>query len=210
MANKSIVFTLSDGTGTITKSEDDILYMFQEVGGNYLLSVDEGKDREVHYIVDEDIATLEAAATKFFSITIADGAVAMSINADKVHATESITSNRTDIGVTGAQTDVLEQPGILEDSNRIAPNDRFTSVGVQVGDVLVNTTKDESFVITSVGTIVLNFEPSTPVFNISNGYKILRSLEGNTKIHYRGLGVTFDLLKTFESVDYVKSTINAL
>lgn len=211
MSNKTITFTLTNGNGTINVAEDSILYMSENTDatvGGYILAVDEEADREVIYIVDEDIATMEAAASKMFSVTLVDEGQAISLNANRCNVVDNPTGDRVDLGVTGTNTIGLDEGSILDAARTLPPN-RFTDVGVEVGDTLVKVSTGEKFTITSVGTAVLSFEPEV-VFGNGLLYEINRGGFEDTNIYYRGLGIDFDVREVTESLSEVKNLINAL
>jgi hypothetical protein len=210
MSNKTITFTLTNGDGTINVAEDSILYMSENtdtVTGGYILSVDEKADREIIYIVDEDIATMEAAASKMFSVNLANEGQVMSLNADRCSVIDNLSGDRLDLNVTGAnQSPALGQ---LLDTSRLLANS-FPSVGVEVGDTLVKISTNDNFTITSVGTAALFFEPSNILFGIGESYKIVRGGLENSKIYYRGLGIDFDVKEVTESLSEITNLINTL
>lgn len=210
MSNKTITFTLTNGDGTINVAEDSILYMSENtdtVTGGYILSVDEKADREIIYIVDEDIATMEATASKMFSVNLANEGQVMSLNADRCSVIDNLSGDRLDLNVTGAnQSPALGQ---LLDTSRLLANS-FPSVGVEVGDTLVKISTNDNFTITFVDNAVLFFEPSNILFGIGEGYKIVRGGLENSKIYYRGLGIDFDVKEVTESLSEITNLINTL
>jgi len=211
MSNKTITFTLTNGDGTINVAEDSILYMSENTNasvGGYILSVDEKADREIIYIVDEDIATMEAAASKMFSVTLVNEGQAISLNADRVNVVDNPTGDRVDLGVTGVNTIALNE-GEIFDAGRTTPPNRFTDVGVEVGDTLVRVSTGDKFTITSIQTAILKFEPEV-IFGNGESYEINRGGIQNTKIFYRSLGIDFDIKEVTESLSDVLGLINTL
>jgi hypothetical protein len=210
MSNKTITFTLTNGDGTINVAENSILYMSENTDtavGGYILSVDEEADREIIYIVDEDIATMEAAASKMFSVNLANEGQVMSLNADRCSVIDNLSGDRLDLNVTGAnQSPALGQ---LLDTSRLLANP-FPSVGVEVGDTLVKISTNDNFTITFVDNAILFFEPSNILFGIGEGYKIVRGGLENSKIYYRGLGIDFDVKEVTESLSEITNLINTL
>jgi hypothetical protein len=180
--------------------------LYTAVGG-YILSVDEEADREIIYIVDEDIATMEAAASKMFSVNLANEGQVMSLNADRCSVIDNLSGDRLDLNVTGAnQSPALGQ---LLDTSRLLANS-FPSVGVEVGDTLVKISTNDNFTITFVDNAILFFEPSNILFGAGEGYKIVRGGLENSKIYYRGLGIDFDVKEVTESLSEITNLINTL
>lgn len=211
MSNKTITFTLTNGDGTINVAEDSILYMSENTNtsvGGYILSVDEKADREIIYIVDEDIATMEAAASKMFSVTLVNEGQAISLNADRVNVVDNISGDAEDLSITGNNVPVELEAGRLVDISRGLPPSQFTTLGVVPGDVLVIDGVDK-YEIVSVGGNELFFTPEI-VLAGSVAYSVERGGIENTKIFYRGLGIDFDIKEVTESLSDVLGLINTL
>lgn len=209
MSNKTITFTLTNGDGTINVAEDSILYMSENTNasvGGYILSVDEEADREIIYIVDEDIATMEAAASKMFSVTLANEGQAISLNSDRCNVIDNPSGDRVDLGITGNNVILGTTPGTLFDTSKAFPN-TFQSLGVVVGDTLV--VGPARYEIVGVTGPTLTF---TPVVLLGGGvsYSIERGGIEDSKIFYRGLGIDFDIKEVTESLSDIQGLINAL
>lgn len=209
MSNKTITFTLTNGDGTINVAEDSILYMSENTNasvGGYILSVDEEADREIIYIVDEDIATMEAAASKMFSVTLANEGQAISLNSDRCNVIDNPSRDRVDLGITGNNVILGTTPGTLFDTSKAFPN-TFQSLGVVVGDTLV--VGPARYEIVGVTGPTLTF---TPVVLLGGGvsYSIERGGIEDSKIFYRGLGIDFDIKEVTESLSDIQGLINAL
>lgn len=210
MSNKTITFTLTNGDGTINVAEDSILYMSENTNasvGGYILSVDEEADREIIYIVDEDIATMEAAASKMFSVTLANEGQAISLNSDRCNAIDNPSGDRVDLGITGNNIVLgTGTPGTLTDTSKAFPN-TFESLGVVVGDTLV--VGPARYEIVGLNGSTLTF---TPAVLLGGGvsYSIERGGVEDSKIFYRGLGIDFDIKEVTESLSDIQGLINAL
>jgi hypothetical protein len=211
MSNKTITFTLTNGDGTINIAEDSILYMSENtdtVTGGYILSVDEKADREIIYIVDEDIATMEAAASKMFSVNLANEGQVMSLNANRCSVIDNLSGDALDLGITGNNTPGGGlAAGRLVDITRL-PASHFDVLGVVPGDVLVIDGVDK-YEIVSVGGNELFFTPEI-VLAGSAAYSIERGGIENSKIYYRGLGIDFDVKEVTESLSEITNLINTL
>lgn len=210
MSNKTITFTLTNGDGTINVAENSILYMSENtdtVTGGYILSVDEKADREIIYIVDEDIATMEAAASKMFSVNLANEGQVMSLNADRCNVIDNLSGDALDLGITGNNVVAGVEAGRLVDITRL-PASHFDVLGVVPGDVLVIDGVDK-YEIVSVGGNELFFTPEI-VLAGSAAYSIERGGIENSKIYYRGLGIDFDVREVTESLSEITNLINTL
>jgi len=201
--NKNIVFTLTNGLGTINVSEDSILYMHQNndsaVGG-YVLSVDEDKDRETIYVVDEDIATLEAAASKMFSVTLSAEDQAISINSSRVSSLVPELWKSYSEGLSPRLQATLFNVNTPEEIADVSIGDTIivTSLGVEVDVVAINSTTQ------------LEVTPSFGGIFLDQPYKIFKGQNPITRVFYRGMGTDLDVRLSSESDTDIQTTINAL
>ena len=205
--NKNIVFTLTNGLGTINVSEDSILYMHQNndsaVGG-YVLSVDEDKDRETIYVVDEDIATMEAAASKMFSVTLSTEDQALSINANRV------------VDLSSETWDVYLEGGVTNGVRLVGDQAVFASAesipGVEIGDTITTSGPDFTLIIlsfTSTKQVEVDNNFGALIFN-NVPWKIYKGQNSTTRIYYRGIGVDLDTRSVSESTSDIQTLVNAL
>jgi hypothetical protein len=217
MAQKGIQFTLSDGSGTIDVYENDILYVAEDAAtGNYRLSVDEGKDREVIYIVDESPSNARSAGSKLFLANLSGLGIesVIAFNADRV------------ITISGSEdTEVIRAEStatISSGSGGITLLDNTANFSlppeVLPGDILVNTSTN---ITTSVSSVKQPLPPPAPQLYIELQVSTVGAapLEGETYEIYRSLSpakILYDSIEVEkiwevkESPSTLRSIINAL
>lgn len=200
--SKNIVFTLTNGLGTINVSEDSILYMHQNndsaVGG-YVLSVDEDKDRETIYVVDEDIATLEAAASKMFSVTLSSEDQAISINSGRVSSLVPELWKSYSEGLSPRLQATLFNVNTPEEI-----------ADVSIGDTIIVPGFADVEVVAINSTTQLEVTPSFGGIFLDKPYKIFKGQNSITRIFYKGMGVGLDIKRVSESDTDIQTTINTL
>ena len=200
--NKNIVFTLTNGLGTINVSEDSILYMHQNndsaVGG-YVLSVDEDKDRETIYVVDEDIATMEAAASKMFSVTLSAEDQAISINSSRVSSLVPELWKSYSEGLSPRLQATLFNVNTPEEI-----------ADVSIGDTIIVPGFADVEVVAINSTTQLEITPSFGGIFLDQPYKIFKGQNPITRVFYRGMGTDLDVRLSSESDTDIQTTINAL